>query len=615
MPRRDSSASLMAIGLGLPFVLLVPGGFHTYQSSLWMLLPLSLLAIVALSLRAGSGAPLSSALVGAGAMVMLVSIVSVLLSSSVNVGIMGNSGRMTGLASLAMVMASGWCGAALGGRTGGLREGARWFTVVGFLVAIGSLMQKAGIEVPGYPRIGPSGRILGPMGSSSQLGAVMVLFIACAVATAADGDDKWRRFAAITVVPMTAVLVLSGARAAWVGATMGLILVVLHPAVRRQVPQGRGRMVVVGAMLLPLLLALAVPMTRSRLFGLADLGGGTVKGRVDIWRAAVPAWTDRWVMGWGLDEARGPIMRHLATSFESTYGSVETIDRAHSVLLDQLLWGGVVGLAAMLVLAFAWWRGLKVREMDASGAVLLGGIVAFGVHLLFNFPVPEVDALAWMIAGILAGSCATRTHRCSSAASNAVHGLVGAVSVAALVIGFQNLRADHALQRAVMKENRRDASAIESYEQARDVAGFLPLYRETHARALTRMGMLDEAIVAAESAVRRDPKDPILIEMELRARAQAAFSRGDKAVGATLVPMYEDLCDEYPSRISFVVGLSLAQLTAGLLDDARTTATEASTRAPRDPAPEYVLALIEETAGNEEAAAEHAQEAARRENL
>ena len=95
-----------------------------------------------------------------------------------------------------------------------------------------SLMKKAGIEVPGYPRIGPSGRILGPMGSSSQLGAVMVLFIACAVATAADGDDKWRRFAAITVVPMTAVLVLSGARAAWVGAGASVTITSSRPALR-----------------------------------------------------------------------------------------------------------------------------------------------------------------------------------------------------------------------------------------------------------------------------------------------------------------------------------------------------------------------------------------------
>jgi Tfp pilus assembly protein PilF len=75
---------------------------------------------------------------------------------------------------------------------------------------------------------------------------------------------------------------------------------------------------------------------------------------------------------------------------------------------------------------------------------------------------------------------------------------------------------------------------------------------------------------------------------------------------------YQELVREFPERVQFEIGLSLAFLAAGDIDQARAVATSATKKLPTSSGPEHALALIEGIAGNPDAAEAHAEEARRR---
>lgn len=605
---------VIAILLCMPLVFDNPNGFLGYQSLFLASTPIVLLGIVAVALSKNLITSVPRPVTIATSAFLGASVFSMLLAPAPIASLFGAAGRANGVASLTLLIGVGWAGSVVGRHHVGYAVARRTLLLVGLAVAIGSLLQRMDVLLPGYDALGPSGRLLGPMGSATQLGALMLLFLACGVSMLVDDTESatWRRAGAVASVPFVVVLVMSGARAAWIGAGVGFVFACAHPRVRGVITRQR-RTFVVSFISLALLLMVALPVTRDRLFSLFDPGGGTVGGRADIWRAAIPGWWERPLQGFGLDQSRAPIMRHLAFNFESTYGAGETVDRAHSVILDQLLWGGVLGLGSLVVVVVAWWRSLRVREMSAQSLVLVAGLVSFGTHLVFNFPVPEIDRIAWLIAGLLLGAATANATTSTIRSRISTTSVVAFVAFPLLVTGLLNMVADQRLHDAVAREQRQDlAGAVIKYEKARSAAGFMPLYRESYARILARTSGSAEIIDAAELARESNPDDPILVELVLRARTQVAFAARDNVSGKELVPLYEALSEKYPSRVQFQVGLALAQLTAGDIDGARTTASSASTRAPEDSAPEFVLALIENTAGNSAAAEIHSREAARR---
>lgn len=613
----DHLSIVGAVALMLPYLMVNPGGFQPFQSLVQVLLPFGVVLVLVSWTGRIAVVEVSGPVVSAVTLFIVCSSVSAVVSGSPAIGLLGDSGRMTGLASLLLMVAVGWCGVLLAQGRHGFAVVRRTIVIVGMIMAACSLAVKIGVDIPGYPALGPSGRLLGPMGSATQLGAAMLLVLACAVSVVLDSAESrvWRRTSMYASALFVCVLVLSGSRAAWLGAVISVVLFVLHPGTRTMLWKTRSWVVLLVAVTATMTVVMVVPFTRSRLVSMFDLSGGTVGGRIDIWRAALPAAGDRWLLGWGLDQARGPIMRHLAAGFETTYGSIETVDRAHTVVLDQVLWTGTLGLVALLILCVAWWRAARWGNPSLDRIALRIGLIGFGVHLLFNFPVPEIDALAWLIAGLLLGESSARTRVAPTKVVRGIH-LVAAVAMAGvLIVGISNYIADHRLQRAVTSENAGNVEgALASYAGARSAGKMFPLYRESYARALMRLGPPSEAVSAAADAARYFGSDPMLKEMALRARTQAAFAANDMKTGGILVGEYEALCAAYPSRVSFQVGLALAYLTSGNVDTARNEAAVASHRAPRDPAPEYVLALIEDTAGNPVAADGHRHEAARRES-
>ncbi|MDJ0770867.1 MAG: O-antigen ligase family protein [Ilumatobacter sp.] len=609
-PWAAAPAWLLAPLLLLPTLLSDPTAFTRYQSLRFVTISVAVGVGVVWALWVGWTLP--RRLVLAAGACWAATAVAAALSESTTFGFFGAPARMVGVMALAVMLGAGYLGSFVGSRDPDGLIVARTVATLGLCVGLVAIAQRAGLELLGVPEIGSSGRWTAPTGSAAQLGSIAVLLLPVAaglwIARDTEPADRWLGGCATVLLGVS--LVFSGARASWLGAVVaGAVL--LWAARSERVRRLRSLAVVGVLAIAGLVIALVDGGLRSRLGGAVNTDG-TIRGRWDIWRAATPAVGDRWLVGWGPDQGRVGIVEHLPAGFETRYGDTEIVDRAHSLVLDQLLWTGLLGVAALVALVITWLRFVSASSPGFRTWAVLAGLTGFGVHLLFNFPVPEIDVLAWFLAGVaVAGVGADSPWRppvrwASLAAS--------ALAAALLVVGsVHHSVADHRLDRAGRLEEDGDIErATHAYRSAVDTAGRLPVYREALARHLVRIGDGAAAAAAAQEAADQAPDDPYLTELALRARVQQALLAGDRTGTSELVGEYRTLVDRAPNRVSFRTGLALALLADGKIDEARAVATQASMELPLSGAPESALSLIELIAGNEDAAREHAAEAERR---
>lgn len=228
-----------------------------------------------------------------------------------------------------------------------------------------------------------------------------------------------------TVLLLALALVTTQARGALLGASVGVVFLVLwlaRPTWRRWVaalvPSAGMLLAVVFIALAPAVVALvpqaaAVPVL-SRLT--------SVESRQHVWQMAVrllvepPAVLDehgakavlRLVVGYGPDTVRlisEPVYPQSVRNLEA--GAF--INDVHNAVLQELLTVGLLGTAAWLgLLATVIWAGIRAyRRADERQRILLGGIfaglAAYAVEQMTGPAYPPVRTLAWLLAGAVVG--------------------------------------------------------------------------------------------------------------------------------------------------------------------------------------------------------------------
>jgi O-antigen ligase len=318
---------------------------------------------------------------------------------SLHQALVGAMDRRDGLLSwLARAM---WCGAALAvvRDRRDLRVLARGVVVGLAGVVLVTIAQQRGWNWPANAvnRARPGG----PLGNANLLGADAALTVPVAIGLARDAAEsrRWRRAATAAAAGGTLVLVASGTRGAWMGAGLGLVVA---GVLWRRVSARRA------SLAKPLIAAVVVAVVAVAALGVGDrvlnAGGGTAAGRVDTWAVAVRAIGERPWTGWGPDGAAAGLQRHIDDRYEQSHTRRLLPDRAHSLPLDIGLSFGLVGLAAfgalIAVAGRRTWVGARAVATPTGFGVLAGVVALLGAELTL-FPVPEVDSLAWLLAGAL----------------------------------------------------------------------------------------------------------------------------------------------------------------------------------------------------------------------
>lgn len=467
------------------------------------------------------------------------------------------------------------------------------------LIAFYAILQRLGWDPFSADGAGPALRPTSTLGGATYLGGYLALALTLAVARWAD-ETRALWLAPIVMIDVVALL-LTQSRGGWIGGFVGVAIALAWVGSTR----ANLRSLVIGAVIAVVALVVAValiPGLSSRVNSLAHPTRGTAGARFELSEIGIAAVLDRPIVGWGPDMSRSAIHDHLSSSFEGDHGDARIEDRAHNLIVDVAIWAGIVGLAAFIWFIVSIGRAAWAGRNDRSVVVIALGVLAYGIHLMFNFPVPDLDVVIWLLAGSLASWRPVVAH------NRATHRLPSyiAVPVAALALALvmaraaDELAADRSLRVAVDRENAGDVTAAgRAYESAQRSASGDALYDEVLTRYYLRVNQPQSAADAAARGVDADPSDPYMIE--LRAHSLDAVALRDSGSQSGMAAAAEDLLHDLISRAPNDGSLHL-ELGTALAIQGQTVAAEAAfARAvqliPNRCEPYRNLALMQELRG------------------
>lgn len=490
--------------------------------------------------------------------------------------LIGSPARHLGLIGWAVLAIACWWGVHLGLRVGAAERVARALVLGSLPVSVIGLVERG-------ERFFSFGDGLNLVRSASTLknaaflGAYLALVVPIAVRLALDtaGRTHWRAVAGVAAVAGLAALVFSQTRAAWLGTLAALALLGVVE-LRARGRRGKAMPMIVAGVTVVIVAIVAVAPLRDRALSVTVLGQGSTRARTLLWERAVPAIAHRPLLGYGPDATVLAYPRYLNDTFERDVTRQTLPDRAHNLVLDLGLWGGLPAIPVGAALVVSVFRRAEPSRLGPAGWGIAAGLLAYLVQLGFSFPLADLDALVWLLAGVLVAPSARRV----ALPGGFARGAVG-VSVAAAVAGAlwqgRDVLADRQLRVAIDADARGDVAGAEvAFRRATDLAGERAQYWQAYGRFERFVGEAarDPARLARSTAAHRRalellPGDTSYALDRLDAELSSAeLGQGD---AATVVTGVQDVLRHDPSSARALFALGVAQADAGQLDAARTS--------------------------------------------
>ncbi|MFV0316648.1 MAG: O-antigen ligase family protein [Microthrixaceae bacterium] len=542
--------------------------------------------------------------------------------------VLGSPNRNAGLVAVLLGAGAFVLGASVGAESSVQRRVLRAALVTGGIVGVLAVAERFGLDIAGLGDAGEISRARSTWGSATFAAGYFVIVGPIAVAHIRSRDPLWRTLGAVCSVAIAAGLLATGTRGAWLAALVAAALMLrawfAGRDVGRKGSKGSGSRtsastiagIVVAVVALVVVVVVAVP----------QLGRASGAGRLDLWGTVPSVIADRPILGSGPDTQRVVLPSGIDESFEVQHGSDELHDRAHSLPLDILVTGGVLGLVALAALFWVLGRDIACAlHRELVPTAIAAGLVAYVVTLLFAFGDPVIDPIPWMLCGLLwvavvpagrggAGSGEDEPVPSPAAARRLVPAVVfGALAVAGLLWSGGEVLAEYRLQEAMdLRASGDIAGALDELDAAASRAPGRFDLDQIYARLVTtsltegpeiangaaRDELIDDAFDRLDAAQRIAGDDPDL--MMDRAELLNAAGRPSDALAE-----YDRIVVLYPNSYRAQLGLGLTASQLDDLDRAEVAWKAAVVLGPNDPRALVNLGILAERSGEPELAADY----------
>jgi O-antigen ligase/Flp pilus assembly protein TadD len=309
------------------------------------------------------------------------------------------------------------------------KEWFRFFNIsifVSLLISFYAFGQDLGLDF----LLASSGgnRLTATIGNASFLAAYLLLNIFLCLFLLANAKQLgWRVFYGLTFFFEVYILFQTETRGALLGFFGGLLLLGIFGAL---FSKGRKlRLSFIGLFLLLIILSSAVWFCRDQAWvsnvnalkrltsiSTTDI---TTQSRILSWQAAWRGWKDRFLFGYGYENYNIAFNKYFPVLIYRDPGSQVWFDRAHNIIFDQAVTGGIFGLMAYLsILVLALWilwskyrAGRKERNDSGKSCVenyssigffiLITLLAAYFVQNFFVFDTLGTYLLFFSILGFL----------------------------------------------------------------------------------------------------------------------------------------------------------------------------------------------------------------------
>lgn len=279
-----------------------------------------------------------------------------------------------------------------------------------------ALFQKLGLDPIPWASGLTEARPQATLGNPGVLAQYMGSTAASAAAVVMATRGRPRRAAAAMLLGALLGIWLAGARAAVIGAVAAAAVLLAPPLLRRA---GRATrvtgtlglslftVVLAGTLSVTVLAGPSTVLTRSpsQILEALSAGGGTITGRLDIYRVALEAVLDRPVVGIGPDNYVVAFPAYRAAAGSGVHESGAAQSSAHSWFWKVFTDAGILGLAgflASLTIAAA----LAMRSSSIASSAALGAIAAWVGTGLVSINHVATEWIPWLAFGVIATGAA-----------------------------------------------------------------------------------------------------------------------------------------------------------------------------------------------------------------
>ncbi|MBI5877804.1 MAG: O-antigen ligase family protein [Chloroflexi bacterium] len=355
--------------------------------------------------------------------------------------------------------------------------------------------------------------LLATIGRSNLLGSYLVLVMPLTLWHAASLQRAvgWRRWWPRPLLAgQLLVLLLTDARAAWLGLAVAALVGILAWLAPRRAPLAVPAVV--------LMAAFGTPLAGLAMHGswpaVVRADGGSTAARLTIWDAAMPLVAARPASGYGPETFRSVFARVYPPQLVYYQGRQAAVDRAHNLWLDAALSSGVVGL-----FAFAWvliaFTILLHRYWNANPlawTALAAAVAAHIADMQFTFDLTASSVTFWLVLALASGLA--RVDEAAPALPVATNkrltlwmGLSAALGLWLIwSVCVRPVLADA----AYWQSHQRGAPIDARLAFAANAVSLWPLepeYRMGHAAALLEAGRVAEADAELDAAGQQNPGD------------------------------------------------------------------------------------------------------------
>lgn len=477
-----------------------------------------------LSLRVPAGARL-------GLVFMVLACVSTVFAVDVSTAIFGDYAYQRGLVTLLMCVGVYWLVSQTVTTPARARQLAWACIAGGMFVAAYALVQVAGVDPADWTGIEPwmLRRGIATLGNPDFVGGFVVFPLVLAVNEIVHGSTPLSRgIAALASLFMLFALAFSMTRGAWVGAFVGMSVVLLSPAGRR----GGNRSVWAAAWLGVLVGLAAIVAGRLglldtvmiRLQDMVTFSPSWGSGRLHFWREALSLIVERPLLGAGPDSYRLVWYAARTPAEIAALGTGWYVADAHNILLTSM---ANVGIPATLALGsfvgYVLWdtRGVFQRRerIGSSPASMLAGwwaaVVGLCVYLSTGVDTVSTMLLLWIALAVLGSSHATRINIERAGLLRTVRTAAVVLAATLATVGVAMLLSSAYLMRSYTAQVGDDA--IDSAMRASELSPWSYYARERYAHTLAEVALAandtslettyEEAAKAYEGLLRDFPYD------------------------------------------------------------------------------------------------------------
>ncbi len=428
----------------------------------------------------------------------------------------------------------------------------RFLTAAAAVVSIFAIVLR-------FVKIGGTGWILDPLGSTLGQHVFVGAFIGAAIIAGTALPRGWRR--RIVLIVLASGLSVSISRAAWLGVAVGFAILFLGRVRRRDALEAAVITVVILAawtLAAPIVPAVTTGVSYSAASSFSQAGESSTL-RVPLWKAELRSVRTKPALGSGPATSWADYLSHA--SVRDIRRASRIFPDAHSIAIEFLATTGLLGLALfglLLALVLALTDRTNPWGLAAAAALLV-------THLVEPTNVLLTPMMLFLAGTSVARARAVTTRSAARSVAALGVGVVSVVLVAATMVhaaasALERYGTDYTSERSLRWAASLDPSRITASTELGRARAFDSLGGHRAAR--------DDALSIARRIVARHPWDP---QVRIEA-ANVAHVAGDDALAADFLRAH---LRRFPHDPSALEGLAALELAEGDVAVAKRLAREA----------------------------------------